>query len=145
MGTATISSTTLTAQPVTVALQGGGALGAFSWGVLDRLLDEPHLDIAVASGASAGALNAAMLVQGLADGGRAEARRLLERLWRRVAVAAGSPDVDSAWFLPFATLLGPMAGALRQASRALPSASLAPAAPNPLRHVLEGLFDPGAF
>src|SRR5690349_24600170 len=87
---------------VTVALQGGGALGAFSWGVLDRVLEEPRLRIAVVSGASAGAMNAAMLVQGLALGGPAEARRLLETLWRRVAVAAGSPDLDDAnWLRPF--------------------------------------------
>ncbi len=77
-----------------LALQGGGALGAFSWGVLDRLLDVPDLRIEVVSGASAGAMNAAMLVQGLATGGPAEAKRLLEALWRRVAVAAGSPDLD---------------------------------------------------
>ena len=73
-----------------LALQGGGALGAFSWGVLDRLLDEPRLRITAISGASAGAMNAAMLVQGIASGGTPEAKRLLEALWRRVAVAAGS-------------------------------------------------------
>src|SRR4051794_35107307 len=75
--------------PVTLALQGGGALGAFSWGALERLLDEPRLRIAVASGASVGAMNAAMLVQGLASGGPDEAKRLLEAYWCRVAVAAG--------------------------------------------------------
>src|SRR5690349_7659220 len=91
-----------TSHPVTLALQGGGALGAFGWGVLDRLLEEPRLRLAVVSGASAGAMNAAMLVQGLATGGPAEARRLLETLWRRVAVAAGSPDLDDAnWLRPF--------------------------------------------
>src|SRR6476619_2717023 len=100
----------VTARPVTLALQGGGALGAFSWGVLDRLLDEPRLRITVASGASAGAMNAAMLVQGLATGGPGEAKRLLEALWRRVAVAAGSPDLDgAAWLRPFFGALGPMA------------------------------------
>jgi NTE family protein len=54
--------------PVTLALQGGGALGAFTWGVLDRLLDEPRLRIAVASGTSAGAMNAAALAAGLSTG-----------------------------------------------------------------------------
>ncbi len=49
------------ARPVTLALQGGGSLGAFSWGVLDRLLDEPSIRIGAVSGASAGAMNAAML------------------------------------------------------------------------------------
>src|SRR3954463_14921425 len=95
-------SSAVTVRPVTLALQGGGALGSFSWGVLDRLLDEPSLRIAVASGASAGAMNAAMLVQGLATGGPGDAKRLLEALWRRVAVAAGSPDLDGpTWLRPF--------------------------------------------
>ncbi len=137
---------TIAAHPVTLALQGGGALGAFSWGVLDRLLDEPSLRIAVASGASAGAMNAAMLVQGLATGGPAEAKRLLEALWRRVAVAAGSPDFDGvAWLRPFLGAFGPMADALRHAARELPPSRLAPHGPNPLRGVLDGLLDPSVF
>ena len=78
--------------PVTLALQGGGSLGAFTWGVLDRLLDEPAIRVGAVSGASAGAMNAAMLAQGLATGGPAEAKRLLEAFWRRVAMASGSPD-----------------------------------------------------
>lgn len=132
--------------PVTLALQGGGALGAFSWGVLDRLLDEPRLRIAAASGASAGAMNAAMLVQGLATGGPAEAKRLLEVFWRRVAVAAGSPDLDGAtWLRPFFGALGPVAEALRHAAKELPPSRLAPMGPNPLRSVLDGLLDPSAF
>src|SRR3954452_3664567 len=95
------------ARPVTLALQGGGSLGAFAWGVLDRLLDVPDLRIEVVSGASAGAMNAAMLAQGLATGGRPEARRLLEAFWRRVAVAAGSPDFGGAgWLFPFSGMLG---------------------------------------
>ena len=139
-----------TAQPVTLALQGGGALGAFSWGVLDRLLEEPRLRIAVASGASAGAMNAAMLVQGLATGGpregAAEARRLLEAFWRRVAVAAGSPDLDgAAWLRPFFGVFGTVADALRHAAKELPPARLAPLGPNPLRGVLNGLLDPSVF
>ena len=130
--------------PVTLALQGGGSLGAFSWGVLDRLLDEPRLRITVASGASAGAMNAAMLVQGLATGGPAEAKRLLEALWRRVAVAAGSPDLDGVdWLCPFTGIFSPVTGALRQATTtALPPA---PLGPNPLRGVLEGLLTPAVF
>ena len=134
------------ARPVALALQGGGALGAFTWGVLERLLDEPRLRIAAASGASAGAMNAAMLVQGLATGGPEEAKRLLEAFWRRVAVAAGSPDLDGAdWLCAFTGLFGPVAGALRQAAKALPPAPLPPLGSNPLRGVLDGLLDPSAF
>ncbi|HYZ32695.1 MAG TPA: patatin-like phospholipase family protein [Crenalkalicoccus sp.] len=131
---------------MTVALQGGGALGAFSWGVLDRLLDEPRLRIAVASGASAGAMNAAMLVQGLATAGPAEAKRLLEAFWRRVAIAAGSPDLDGvAWLRPFFGVFDTVTEALRHVARELPPSRLAPIGPNPLRGILDGLLDPSAF
>ena len=54
---------------VDLALQGGGAHGAFTWGVLDRLLDEPRLRIEGISGTSAGAMNAAVLVDGYGRGG----------------------------------------------------------------------------
>jgi NTE family protein len=134
---------------VTLALQGGGALGAFTWGVLDRLLEEPRLRVAVVVGASAGAMNAAMLAQGLATGRPEEAKRLLEAFWRRVAVAAGSPDLDRAadWPWPFKVLYGHVAEALRQSSvQALPlPAPLAALGLNPLRGVLEGLLDTSAF
>src|SRR3954463_785055 len=100
----------LEARPVTLALQGGGSLGAFSWGVLDRLLDEPAIRIGVVSGASAGAMNAAMLAQGLATGGPGEAKHLLEAFWRRVAMPSGSPDVGGAGvLLPFTGLMAPAA------------------------------------
>lgn len=68
-----------------LALQGGGAAGAFTWGVLDRLLDEEHLHLDRISGTSAGALNAAALVTGLARGGRQGAKDHLAMLWNNVA------------------------------------------------------------
>jgi NTE family protein len=67
-----------------LALQGGGAHGAYGWGVLERLLEE-DVDVVAVSGASAGALNGAAFVAGLASGGREGARAGLERLWRTVA------------------------------------------------------------
>lgn len=130
--------------PITVALEGGGSLGTFAWGALDRLLDEPDLRIAVASGASAGAMNAAMLVQGLATGGPAEAKRLLERFWRRVAVAAGSPDLPGVdWLSAFSGLMAPMVAALRQHGHY--KDAINPFRINPLRGVLDGLLDPSVF
>jgi NTE family protein len=60
---------------INLALQGGGAHGAFTWGVLDQLLDDPRLAIEGISGTSAGALNAVVLADGLARGGPPEARR----------------------------------------------------------------------
>ena len=68
-----------------LALQGGGAHGAFTWGVLDCLLDQDDIDIGNVSGTSAGALNGAALVTGLRRGGRAEAKANLARLWQGVA------------------------------------------------------------
>src|SRR5215217_7744724 len=69
------------------ALQGGGAFGAFTWGVLDRLLEEEHISFDAVSGASAGAMNAVLLASGLAQGGPEEARASLERFWRTVSKA----------------------------------------------------------
>jgi NTE family protein len=73
---------------VDFALQGGGAHGAFTWGVLDRLLEQPWLRIDGISGTSAGAMNAAVLVDGYADKGADGARAALENFWRRVSRAA---------------------------------------------------------
>ena len=70
------------------ALQGGGAHGAFTWGALDRLLKEPWLQIDGISGTSAGAMNAAVLVDGHARGGAEAARSALESFWRNVSRAA---------------------------------------------------------
>lgn len=70
---------------INLALQGGGAHGAFAWGVLDRLLDESWLEIAAISGTSAGALNGAALKAGLVQGGRARARENLDWLWSQVS------------------------------------------------------------
>src|SRR6187551_1915705 len=69
---------------LSLALQGGGALGAFTWGVLDRLLEEEHISFDAVSGASAGAMNAVLLASGLAQGGPEAARASLERFWSSV-------------------------------------------------------------
>ncbi|HUC48942.1 MAG TPA: patatin-like phospholipase family protein [Xanthobacteraceae bacterium] len=73
---------------IDLALQGGGSHGAFTWGVLDRLLEEPWLHIAAISGTSAGAMNAAILADGWIEGGAAGARAALEKYWRSVSAAA---------------------------------------------------------
>jgi NTE family protein len=77
------------APPLALALQGGGAHGAFTWGVLDALLESTDWPIESISGTSAGALNAVALAHGWMQGGRAGARAALERLW--LAVGAHSP------------------------------------------------------
>lgn len=73
---------------IDLALQGGGAHGAFTWGVLDGLLQEDWLKIEGISGTSAGAMNAAALISGFARGGSSGARETLELFWRRVSEAA---------------------------------------------------------
>ena len=73
---------------IDLALQGGGSHGAFTWGVLDRFLEEPWFEIDGVSGTSAGAMNAAVLAAGFAKGGAPGAREALENFWRGVSDAA---------------------------------------------------------
>jgi len=73
------------ARAIDLALQGGGSHGAFTWGVLDRLLEDGTLEFDGVSGTSAGALNAAVLATGLAEGGREGARAALTAFWHDVA------------------------------------------------------------
>ncbi|MCB2111155.1 MAG: patatin-like phospholipase family protein [Defluviimonas sp.] len=94
----------MTVRRINLALQGGGAHGAFTWGVLDRLLEDETIEIAGISGTSAGALNGAALKAGLIAGGREGAREALNWLWSRVG-AVGDMRLG-AWFramLPFQT------------------------------------------
>jgi NTE family protein len=89
---------------INLALQGGGSHGAFTWGVLDRLLEDEDVEISAISGTSAGALNGAALKVGLQLGGRAGARENLDWLWAQVG-AVGDFRI-SAWmkaYLPFAS------------------------------------------
>lgn len=78
--------------PVNLALQGGGAHGAYTWGVLDKLLEDGRISFEGVSGTSAGAMNAAVLADGFASDGRDGARAALEAFWRAVSLAgSGSP------------------------------------------------------
>lgn len=74
----------MSARRINLALQGGGAHGAFTWGVLDRLLEDDTIEIAGISGTSAGALNGAALKSGMLNGGREGARENLDWLWAQV-------------------------------------------------------------
>lgn len=129
-------------QPVLVdfALQGGGAHGAFTWGVLDRLLQEPWLRIDAISGTSAGAMNAVVLAHGLHDGGAAGARRALEQFWQRISQAAQFSPVQRG---PFDVLMGNWSLdnslsylATDLMARVLSPYDLYPTAANPLRDIL---------
>ncbi len=130
---------------VDFALQGGGAHGAFSWGVLERLLEEPWLQIDGISGTSAGAMNAAVLADGYAEGGAQGARRALERYWRYVSEAARfSPFQRS----PLDKFLGrwtldnsPLFITMDMMSRLFSPYDLNPGGSHPLRSILEKLID----
>jgi NTE family protein len=78
------ASTRWPPRKLSLALQGGGTFTAFTWGVLERLLEEPDIAFDTISGASAGAINALLLACGLVEGGREGARRRLNRFWLRL-------------------------------------------------------------
>jgi NTE family protein len=130
---------------VDLALQGGGSHGAFTWGVLDRLLEEPWLKIDGISGTSAGAMNAAVLASGYAKGGPEEARKALDDLWRRVSDAALLSPLRRT---PLDMLLGrwtmdmsPAFLAFDMAARLFSPYDLNPAGLNPLRDILTACVD----
>lgn len=131
--------------PVDLALQGGGSHGAFTWGVLDRILEEPWLNIEAISGTSAGAMNAAVLADGWLKGGADGARAALDAYWRRVSNAAA--------FSPFQrTMLDRMMGrwsldhspayvAIDLMTRLASPYDLNPSGFNPLKPILEESID----
>ena len=134
-------------QPLVIdlALQGGGAHGALTWGVLDRVLEEDWLTISAISGTSAGAMNAAVVASGFATGGREGARQALEAFWRKTSEAARfSPFQRS----PLDVLLGrwtldnsPLFVAMDMMSRVVSPYSLNPVGANPLADILAEVID----
>ena len=70
---------------VAIACQGGGSHGAFTWGVLDKILEDGRIDIEGASGTSAGGMNCLALCQGMAEGGKEGARKSLYRYWKTLS------------------------------------------------------------
>src|SRR6202035_5364722 len=141
------AKTPFTRDPILVdlALQGGGSHGAFTWGVLDRLLEEPWMKIDAISGTSAGAMNAAVLVDGWSKGGADGARAALDTYWRRVSRAAPFSPLQRS---PVERLLGrwtldtsPAYLAIDLMSRALSPYDLNPMGFNPLRQILAESID----
>jgi NTE family protein len=132
---------------IDLALQGGGSHGAFTWGVLDRLLEEEWLRIAAISGTSAGAMNAAVLADGWTEGGAEGARRALANFWQRVSRAATFSPLRRS---PFDRLMGrwsldtsPAYIAMDLMSRLLSPYDLNPTGFNPLRNILAESIDFG--
>ena len=132
---------------IDLALQGGGAHGAFTWGVLDRLLQEPRLRIDGISGTSAGAMNAAVLIDGYETGGAAGARAALQAFWDAVSRAARFSPLQRS---PFDVMLGrwtldyaPMYLAADLMARVFSPYDLNPQGFNPLRRILDARLDLG--
>src|SRR5271166_2211038 len=126
---------------INLALQGGGAHGAFTWGVLDQLLSDERIEIDGISGASAGAVNAVMLADGLNRGGPEEARKRLADFWRAVSVDGHLPDLQRAVverLFPFVPREGLWLSAI---SRFLSPYDLKPLNNNPLKELIERFVD----
>jgi NTE family protein len=130
---------------VDLALQGGGSHGAFTWGVLDRLLEEEWLEIEAISGTSAGAMNAAVLVHGHLQGGAEGARAALAAFWRKVSDAAAMSPLRRG---PIDVLLGrwtldtsPAYLAMDLATRMFSPYDLDFGMPNPLAAIIEETVD----
>lgn len=129
---------------IDLALQGGGAHGAFTWGVLDRVLEDERIEIAGISGTSAGAMNAVVLADGLAAGGRRGARESLRRFWYRISRAAGhAPAVANAVTAMFGHWIegGPLHFYLDWLGRSLPLRHVNALNLNPLREILRSEVD----
>jgi NTE family protein len=147
----TSTRTTSRRKPVLVdlALQGGGAHGAFTWGVLDRLLEEDWIQFDGISGTSAGAMNAAVMASGFAHGHADGARAALEDFWKAVSDAGqmspmkrGPLEVlTGQWTLDYS----PMFLAAEMASRVFSPYDLNPLDNNPLRPILAEMVDFGAL
>jgi len=125
---------------VDLGLQGGGAHGAFTWGVLDRLLEESWLQFDGISGTSAGAMNAVVMADGLTEGGPPQARVALEQFWKRVSDAAllsplrrGPLEIlTGRWTLDYS----PVFAVLDIAARVLSPYDTNPFGSNPLTQIL---------
>ena len=124
---------------INLALQGGGAHGAFTWGVLDHLLGHPGVEFGWISATSAGALNAVALAAGLAEGGREGARLKLQQVWDAVA-KANAPE-----FLKLNPLLAGMSrsGTLAQMAQMFSPYDFNPLGIDPLRKLIEAHIDFG--
>ena len=130
---------------INLALQGGGAHGAFTWGVLDRLLDEKELAFEGLSATSAGAMNAAAFAYGLAVGGRDGARKALTDYWRRVSEAARlgplQPTLIDRMLADHRLSWSPVFSMIGFVSRMLSPYQFNPTNYNPLRNVVEQSID----
>ena len=130
---------------INLALQGGGAHGAFTWGVLDKLMEDGRIEIEGISATSAGAMNAAVLAYGFAEGGREGARTALADFWRRIANAAATSPLQPSLLDRMTQNHGldfsPIFQAFDLLARVFSPYQFNPMNFNPLRHIVEQSVD----
>ena len=126
---------------IDLALQGGGTHGAFTWGVLDRLLADERICFGAVSGSSAGAMNAVALAAGWTEGGRGGAREALRRFWSRMADSLRLARWAEAWLGAAPGMLAPPRASPLQAAWDIAQAWFAPAEGHPLRAALKDTVD----
>jgi NTE family protein len=133
------------AKRINLALQGGGAMGAFTWGVLDRILEDDRLVIEAISGTSAGAMNAVVMVDGLMRGGAEVARERLRKFWEAVSKAASYSPIQRGPFDIFtgnwSLDLSPAYFFIDTFTHAVSPYQFNPFNINPLRNILSHIVD----
>ncbi|MEP3441103.1 patatin-like phospholipase family protein [Sulfitobacter sp.] len=133
------------AKPVNLALQGGGSHGAFTWGVLDKLLEDGRIDFEAISGTSAGAMNAVVCADGMANGGKEGARDALAHFWKEMSKSALNSPIKRT---PFDMFTGnwslqnsPGYHFFDALTRMMSPYQLNPMNTNPLRELIEEVVD----
>ena len=141
----TETTTPSTPKRINLALQGGGAHGAFTWGVLDQLLSDDRIFIEGISGTSAGAMNAVMLADGLGRGGRTEAQKRLADFWRAASSTGNLPALQRLVMerlLSFTPLEGtPVQAWFNAMSHYFSPYDVNPLNINPLKDLIENFVD----
>ena len=126
---------------INLALQGGGSHGAFTWGVLDRLLEEEKFEIEGISGTSAGAMNAVALAHGYLEGGNEGARKTLAEFWNALSIKSLSDSQLAAVDRLPGVDLSPAFSLMRSLGWFLSPYQFNPLAFDPLRHIVDQLID----
>ncbi len=132
-------------KPVNLALQGGGAHGAFTWGVLDRIFEDERIRVEAISGTSAGAMNAVVAAQGLFEGGREGARKALDTFWCELAKAGAASPIKrnpvNVWLGNWSLDNSPAYVMLDLMNRLASPYDINPLKLNPLRDLVRKLVD----
>jgi NTE family protein len=130
---------------IDLALQGGGAHGAYSWGVIDRLLDDERIEIEGVCGTSAGAMNGVCTIYGLNKGGKNMAKHMLVKFWHKISEAGKLSGLQPTWFDKMVSKgnmdFSPAYKMFSMASENLSPLQMNPMGFNPLEKILKDLID----